>query len=45
MKLTYEETLLFLKENIDNLSKEEIKGLIIYLKVCYKIKEMREKIK
>ena len=45
MKWTYEETLLFLKETLGDLSSQEIKCLIAYLKVQYKIKEMRERFK
>lgn len=45
MEWTYEEVLLFLKQSLGDLSKEEINGLITYLKLCYKIKEMREKLK
>lgn len=45
MEWTYDETLLFLKESLGDLSKEEIKCLIVYLKFYYKIKEMREKLK
>lgn len=45
MKWNYEDVLLFLKESLGDLSKEEIKCLIVYLKLYYKIKEMREKLK
>lgn len=45
MEWTYEDVLVFLKQSLGDLSKEELKGLIVYLKLHYKIKEMREKLK
>lgn len=45
MKWTYEDVLVFLKESLGDLSKEEIYSLTIYLKLHYKIKEIMEKLK